>query len=151
LRSCRIRGMGLFVRELKRGRLLLVRLDHGADLVDQISKLAVDEGIHTGTFSVLGALTQAEIAFYDQESHEYSKLPVEENTELVSCTGNVSIREGKPFVHVHVVLADSDGKTIGGHLLRGKIFAAELFFIELMGEPMAREIDQTTGLYLWSR
>jgi predicted DNA-binding protein with PD1-like motif len=119
--------------------------------VDQISKLAVEEGIHTGMFSVLGALTQAEIAFYDQESHEYSKLPVDENTELVSCTGNVSIREGKPFVHAHVVLADSDGKTIGGHLLRGKIFAAELFFIELMGEPMAREIDQTTGLYLWSR
>jgi predicted DNA-binding protein with PD1-like motif len=143
--------MGLLVRELKRGRLLLVRLDHGADLVDQISKLAVDEGIHTGTFSVLGALTQAEIAFYDQESHEYSKLPVGENTELVSCTGNVSIREGKPFVHAHVVLADSDGKTIGGHLIRGKIFAAELFFIELMGEPMIRENDQTTGLYLWSR
>jgi predicted DNA-binding protein with PD1-like motif len=143
--------MGLFVRVLKRGRLLLVRLDYGADLVDQISKLAVDEGIHTGTFSVLGALTQAEIAFYDQESHEYSDLPVEENTELVSCTGNVSIREGKPFVHAHVVLADSDGKTIGGHLLRGKIFAAELFFIELTGEPMVRENDQTTGLYLWSR
>jgi len=140
----------LLVRELKRGRSLLVRLDHGADLVNQISELAVDESIHTGAFSVLGALIQAEIAFYDQESHEYSALLVEENAELVSCTGNVSIREGKPFVHAHVVLADSYGKTTGGHLLHGKIFAAELHLIELLGEPMVREIDQTTGLYLWS-
>jgi uncharacterized protein len=145
-----MRGMGLIVRELKRGRFLLVRLDHGADLVDQISELAADEGIHTGAFSVLGALTQAEIAFYDQEFHEYSELLVEENSELVSCTGNVSTRDGKPFVHAHVVLADSDGKTIGGHLLHGNIFAAELFLIELLGEPMVRESDETTGLYLWS-
>ncbi|VVB62466.1 Uncharacterised protein [uncultured archaeon] len=145
-----MRGMGLLERELKRGRSLLVRLDHDADLVDQIFRLAADESIHTGAFSVIGALTQAEIAFYDQESHEYSKLLVEENTELVSCTGNVSIREGKPFVHAHVVLADSDGKTIGGHLLHGNIFAAELFLIELSGKPMIRESDQTTGLYLWS-
>ena len=129
---------------------MLVRLDHGADLIDQISELAVDEGIQTGAFSVLGALIQAEIAFYDQESHEYSELLVEENLELVSCTGNVSIRGQKPFVHAHVVLADSDGKTIGGHLLHGKIFAAELFLIELLGEPLVRKNDETTGLYLWS-
>lgn len=140
----------MLVRELKRGRSLLVRLDHGADLVDQISKLAVDEGILVGSFSALGALTQAEIAFYDQESHEYSELLVEENSEIVSCTGNVSIRDGKPFVHAHVVLAYSEGKTIGGHLLSGKIFAAELFLIELLGEPMVRKSDETTGLYLWS-
>jgi predicted DNA-binding protein with PD1-like motif len=150
LRTRKIRGMGLLVKELKRGRALLVRLDHGADLVDQISELAADEGIHTGAFSVLGALTQAEIAFYDQESHEYSKLLVEENTEIASCTGNISIRDGMPFVHAHVVIADSDGKTMGGHLIHGKIFAAELFLIEFIGEPMVREKDQTTGLYLWS-
>lgn len=142
--------MSLLVRELKRGRSLLVRLDHGADLADQIYKLAVDEGIHTGVFSALGALTQAEIAFYNQESHEYSVLRVEESTELVSCTGNVSLREGKLFVHAHIVLADPDGRTRGGHLLHGKIFAAELFLIELLGEPMVRENDQKTGLYLWS-
>jgi uncharacterized protein len=148
--SKKTRGMGLLVREFKRGRSLLVRLDHGADLVVQISKLAVDEGIHTGTFSVLGAMTQAEIAIYNQKSHEYCSLLVEENSELVSCTGNISTRDGKPFVHAHVVLADSDGKTVGGHLFYGKIFAAELFLIELLGEPMVRLSDETTGLYLWS-
>lgn len=122
---------------------MLVRLDHGADLMVQIPEIAVDEGIQTGAFSVIGALIQAEIAFYDTHLVEY-------NAELISCTGNVSIREGKPFVHAHVVLADSDGKTTGGHLLHGKIFAAELFLIELLGKPMVRENDQTTGLYLWS-
>jgi predicted DNA-binding protein with PD1-like motif len=141
--------MRLLVRELQRGRSLLVSLDYGADVVNQISELAGNEGIQTGVFSMIGALTQAEIAFYDQEYHEYNEFLVEENVELVSCTGNISIREGKHFVHAHVVLAGSDGETRGGHLLRGKIFAAELFLVELLGKPMIREHDSSTGLYLW--
>jgi predicted DNA-binding protein with PD1-like motif len=142
--------MRLLVRELQRGRSLLVRLDHGADVVNQIFELAGNECIQNGAFSVIGALTQAEIAFYDQESHEYNELLVDENVELVSCAGNISIRGGKPFVHAHVVLAGSDGETRGGHLLRGKIFAAELFLVELLGKPMIREHDSSTGLNLWS-
>lgn len=139
----------MLARVLQRGKSLMARLDHGADITDQITKLAGKECISMGVFCALGALTRAEIAFYDQESHEYSELIVDEPTELVSCTGNISIRDGKPFVHAHAVLAYSDGKTRGGHLLHGKIFAAELFLIELLGEPMIREHDLLTGLYLW--
>lgn len=141
----------MLIRELQRGRCLLARLDRGADLVSQISELARIEGIQAGVFSALGALTQSKIAFYDQGSHEYTELLMTEPVELVSCTGNISIRDGKPFVHAHAVLAGSDGETKGGHLLCGKIFAAELYLVELSGEPMVREHDQLTGLYLWSK
>jgi uncharacterized protein len=141
----------LLIRELQRGRCLLARLDHRADLVRQISELALVEGIQTGVFSALGALTQAKLAFYDQESHEYEELLVTEPVELVSCTGNISIRDGKPFVHAHAVLAGSEGETWGGHLLCGKIFAAELYLVELSGNPMVRDHDPLTGLYLWSK
>lgn len=141
----------MLIRELQRGKCLLARLDHDADLVNQISELARIEGIQTGVFSVLGALTQAKLAFYDQESHEYDELLLTEPVELVSCSGNISIRDGKPFVHAHAVLAGSEGETSGGHLLYGKIFAAELYLVELSGDPMVREHDPLTGLYLWSK
>ena len=59
---------GLLARILERGKSLLVRLDLGSDIVSQISDVAVNEGIHTGIFSIIGALTNAQIAFYDQES-----------------------------------------------------------------------------------
>jgi predicted DNA-binding protein with PD1-like motif len=39
---------------------------------------------------------------------------------------------------------------VGGHLLGGKVFAAEAFFQELSGEPLIRKHDPVTGLYLWS-
>ncbi len=138
-------------RGFKQGRCILARLDHGADIVKQISDLLDKEKIEAAVFYALGALAEAEIAYYDQTSHEYRKISINEPVELVSCTGNVSLRDGRPFLHAHAVLAFSDGKTIGGHLTSGRVFAAEAFIQELLGDPLVREHDSTTGLYLWGQ
>lgn len=139
----------MLVRILEQGKSLLARLDYGADIVSQITDVAANEGIGTGIFSIIGALTHAQIAFYDQEAHEYHELMVDEPVELVSCKGNVSTRDGKLFVHAHAVLAGSEGDCRGGHLIGGDIFAAEMYMQELSGSPLVRAHDSTTGLCLW--
>lgn len=139
----------LLKRGFKQGRCLLVRLDHGADIVKQVSDLLDKEKIDVAAFLAIGALTEAEIAYYDQALHEYKTISIKESVELVSCTGNVSIRDGRPFLHAHAALAFSDGKVVGGHLTSGLVFAAEAFIQELLGEPLVRVHDSTTGLYLW--
>ncbi len=144
-------GDGILANDLKLGRCLIARLDYGADIVGQITDLAKNEKIETGMFSAIGAMMQAEIAYYDQASHEYHRISIDEPIELVSCSGNVSLRDGQPFVHAHAVLADSSGGTKGGHLISGKIFAAELCLQELLGKPLMRKHDSTTDLYLWDK
>jgi predicted DNA-binding protein with PD1-like motif len=141
----------LLTRGFKQGRCILVRLDHGADIVEQMSDLLDKEKIEAAAFYAIGALAEAEIAYYDQVSHEYRKISINEPVELVSCTGNVSIRDGRPFLHAHAALGFQDGKTIGGHLTSGRVFAAEAFVQELLGEPLVREHDSTTGLCLWGQ
>jgi uncharacterized protein len=63
--------------------------------------------------------------------------------------GNISLKDGEPFVHAHAVLSDDEGKVRGGHLLGGTIFAAEVHVTELLGETLARRLDNVTGLSLW--
>ena len=63
--------------------------------------------------------------------------------------GNISIRDGRPFVHAHAALEDSEGNLIGGHLQSGIIFAAELLLTELKGSTLVRIHDPITDLYLW--
>ncbi len=138
-------------RGFKQGRCILVRLDHGADIVKQISDLLDKEKIEAAAFYAIGALAGAKIAYYDQVSHEYRKISINEPVELVSCTGNASLRDGQPFLHAHATLAFSDGKAIGGHLTSGQVFAVEAFVQELLGKPLVRERDSTTGLYLWGQ
>jgi predicted DNA-binding protein with PD1-like motif len=69
--------------------------------------------------------------------------------EIATCVGNISMKEGEPFVHAHAVLADRNGNAKGGHLLEGKVFAAEVHLFELVGEKIVRRNDGVTGLSLW--
>lgn len=127
----------------------MARLDQGKEIIESITALADEAGINTGTFSVIGALSKAELAYYDQQSHQYMKTAVSAASELVSCTGNVTIRDGKRFVHAHAVLADPSYHALAGHLVSGTIFAAELCLVELLGQPLTRDFDPSTGLFLW--
>ncbi len=139
------------IREFKQGRIFFARLDHGADIISQITNLAEENGIETGALSAIGALSRGELGYYNQLSHEYSMISLEEPVELASCSGNISMRDGRPFVHAHAVLSDRTGRTWGGHLTSGTIFAAELYLQELSGLPMKRVPDSITGLNLWGK
>jgi uncharacterized protein len=141
----------MLIRDFRQGRIFIARLDHGADLISQITNLAEENGIKTGALSAIGALSRAKLAYYDQLSHEYGEFSLEEPVELAACSGNISMRDGRPFVHAHAVLSDRTGRTWGGHLTCGTIFAAELYLQELSGLPLKRVPDSITGLNLWGK
>lgn len=62
--------------------------------------------------------------------------------------GNVSLKDGEPFVHVHVVLSRKDMTTLGGHLIKGRVNP----FIELVIEETTNigqmVFDENIGLYV---
>jgi predicted DNA-binding protein with PD1-like motif len=70
---------------------------------------------------------------------------------ILSCTGNISLQDGKPVVHAHFSLVDMEGRIFGGHALsESTIFAGEVHLTALSGPPLERIYDPTTGLMLWS-
>jgi predicted DNA-binding protein with PD1-like motif len=142
---------GLMIEESSPGRSLLARMDHGAEIIGQITDIARDRKIKAAEISAIGALSRADLGFYDQDGQEYRVLALEEPVEIASCTGNISLLDGLPFVHAHAVLADSSGRALAGHLVRGTIFAAELFIQELPQADLHRSWDSPTGLKLWAK
>jgi predicted DNA-binding protein with PD1-like motif len=139
--------LGLF--EYSASKELIIRLEHGADLVQSITELAKDKSIEAGSFTAIGALKRARLGYYDQKNHEYREIEIDTPHEMASCIGNVSLRDGEPFVHAHVVLADETGNTKAGHLFEGIVFAAEVHLHQLEGPRLERKHDEATGLSLW--
>lgn len=77
----------------------------------------------------IGMLEDIEIGRYNGK--EYSKEIIKPSSEILSLQGNVSMKEGKPFVHLHVSLADEDLTVKGGHLFKGTVsMTIELVMIE---------------------
>jgi hypothetical protein len=131
------------------GRNFLVRAEHNSDLVQFVTELAEKERIIVAAFTAIGALKRAKLEFYDQEKHEYQEITLDSPQEIASCIGNISVKDGKPFVHAHAVLADKNGNTKAGHLLEGVVFAAEIHLRELKGAKLERKYDKVTDLSLW--
>jgi uncharacterized protein len=65
-----------------------------------------------------------------------------ERLEIVSLVGTLS-RESK---HLHMCLSDAEGRTVGGHLVDGKIFTTlELVLGTIEGVAFDRTHDERTG------
>jgi predicted DNA-binding protein with PD1-like motif len=140
--------MSLF--ECKGDKELIVQLKHGVDLVQSITELARNRGIEAGSFTAIGALQCARLGYYDQRDHEYREIRIDSPHEMASCVGNISLKDGEPFVHAHAVLADQTGNAKGGHLSEGIVFAAEVHLRQLKGPRLERKYDEATGLSLWN-
>jgi predicted DNA-binding protein with PD1-like motif len=128
------------------------QLPLGADLYESISKICMEEDIKIGRVTALGTVKQAAVAYYDQKKKVYKPINFKKHLEILNCTGNVSLKDGKPFVHMHATFADSRGNVVGGHLTTGTVvFACELTIEEFEGKPLDRKPDEITGLNLWDR
>ena len=109
-----------------------------------------ETGFRFGVFSIIGAVSAAAFGYYDQTKKEYQTIIRLGEFEIVTGSGNVSLKDNSPFVHAHILFADENGSSFGGHLMPGTvIFAAELCLQELEGEPLVRQHDDKTGLFLW--
>ena len=136
--------------KFQQGRIFIGSLPQGGDLINSIEEFCKEALIQMATFSVIGAVSSATIGAYDQKQQVYVTFKEEAPFEIVSCTGNVSLKDGKPFIHAHILLVDEQGKTIGGHLFSETIiYAGEINLQELTGKPMERTYDSNTGLMLW--
>jgi predicted DNA-binding protein with PD1-like motif len=138
-------------RQYQFGRVFLARLPHKGDLLESITRFCADSELGAGFVSAIGAVQSATVGYYDQKAREYKTISFDEPMEIASLAGNLSVKDGQPMVHAHVVFSRETGETVGGHLMSPTVvFAGEVFAVELCGEPLVRDFDEPTGLPLWA-
>ena len=135
-------------REVTPAGEYVCRFEGGEDWRGGIEEFARDRGIEAAFFTGLGAVEDAEIRYYHQDSGEYEPVTFDEHLEVSACVGNVSMLAGEPFAHTHAVCSREDGTTIAGHLNAGTVFAGELY-VRAFDANLVREHDETTDLDLW--
>ena len=115
------------------------RLKPGEDLRKGIEDIVKEKNITAGWINTcVGSLTDYTIRFANQQegTHGFGHF------EIVSLTGTVSVNGS----HLHISISDSEGKTIGGHLLEGcKIYTtAEIVIGSTTAYEFTRKKDGTT-------
>jgi predicted DNA-binding protein with PD1-like motif len=97
------------------------RFATGDEILSGLTDLAVQHGITSGYVTGLGGLSGALLAWGDPVVGAFKKIPIDEKCELVSLVGHIAMRDGKPNVHLHAVVAFKDGSTKGGHVVTAHV------------------------------
>ncbi len=134
--------------KFKQGRIFLLRVPEGEELLDFVNRFAKEKGIKTAIVKGIGSLRNPVVGYYSEEIKDYKRIELFGTFELLTLLGNVSIKDGRPFAHLHVTLGNANGDVFGGHLIRGEVFVAELYVQELLGEPLVRK-ERGNNLSLW--
>ena len=66
--------------------------------------------------------------------------------ELVSFEGNVTLKDGAPFLHAHVVLSNHEMNTLGGHLFESTVAAVGEFYLRKFDNNAYRKLNEDVGL-----
>lgn len=135
------------------GRIVLGRLDKGADLLTGLLDVCRQRQVRTGTVVALGALQTAEVAHYDFANKQYRPgRTLLGPLEILSAVGNVSELEGELSLHLHITLSregDNGIEVLGGHVLSAEVYACEFSITALDDVMLRRGVDKDTGLSLW--
>ena len=115
-----------------------------------VAQFVLAKNIDLAWLSGVGAVSKANIRYYDQPKQQWIDLEFDKRLEVAGLWGNVSLLNGEPIVHVHIVVADEKGNAYGGHVAEGTVvFNLEILMTTLSGPPVIRRMDPETGLTLW--
>lgn len=122
--------------------------DTGDAVVEGLRRFAEENDLRGAHFTAIGAFRDATLYYFDWETKEYQDIPVHDQVEVLTLTGNVSRMDGKPRIHAHVVLGTREGNARGGHLKEAHV--RPTLEVVLTEEPdyLRRHHDEETGLAL---
>ncbi len=127
----------------------LLRLEKGELLMESLVEFAKINNLETGWVMGLGACRWAELGFYNLETKSYTWQKFDQPMEIVNLQGNIALKDGQPFAHIHAVLSNNDFQSVAGHVKELEVNATcEIFFHHWFKDGINRKPDENIGLPL---
>jgi uncharacterized protein len=129
-------------------RTFVVVLDTGDEVIESITSFAGLNGVEAAHFTAIGAFRQATLAWFNPDRKDYDHIPINEQVEVVSLIGNISMYKDGPLVHAHAAVARRDGTGMGGHILEAYVRPTLEVFVSVLPGPLERKKDPGMALPL---
>ena len=122
----------------------------GDEVASCITGFARQHQISAAQITGIGAFSSATLGFFDIVSKDYKKIVIDEQTEVLSLLGDLSLFKNEPKLHAQVVLGKRDGTAHGGHLLQGVARPTVEIILTESPAHLRRKMDEATGIPLIS-
>ena len=121
----------------------------GEEAKNGITSWATQIGTDAAHFTAIGAFQSAKLGWYDLDAKAYVDIDVDEQVEVLTLAGDVSLSPGgEPMVHMHVTCARRDGSTVGGHVQEAFVRPTLEVVVTEVPARLRRRHDEASGLAL---
>ncbi len=128
----------------------ILSIDNHQEIMEALAGFCREQNIVAGEITGIGAICEATFRFLDPATKQYVDKTFGEQMEITNLTGNISVKDGAPYLHVHLTCSRRDYTCIGGHLLKARVNGAcELLVKDFGSTHAARKFDPETGLNLY--
>ena len=133
----------------KVGEKIFVSLKTGDLINKSLTEISVKENISNAWINGIGAIDSVEVGYMDVVNKKYQKRNFNDNYELISLIGNITMKDGVPFVHTHITFSDTEYKVFGGHLFDAKITATGEIILTVADSKIDRQFNENVGIHTW--
>lgn len=124
----------------------VIRLDPGEEIVDSVTAFCQTVDIPAASVSGIGAVSACEIGRYALSEKRFVSKAYEGEFEIIALNGNITKKDGEPYVHLHLALADEALNVHGGHLTSGVVSLTAEIVIKVLAGTLERSLHEETGI-----
>jgi uncharacterized protein len=104
------------------GKTWKVSFKQGDDVMGGMTRFALAHPMQQAQLAGVGGTIRATLAWYDPKVRAFKRIEINEKCEISGVTGTITPdAQGKPNVHLHLVLTRQDGSTVSGHLISATV------------------------------
>ena len=127
---------------------VIVRMDKGEDIVEQVKNVALKEKIKLASISALGAINEFTVGVFKTKEKKYYANEFKGDFEIVSLTGTINTMNDEYYSHMHLSAGNDQGQVFGGHLNKAIVSATCEMVIQIINGEVDRYFDEEVGLNL---
>lgn len=126
----------------------IITIDKGEEVIKSLTQFAADHEIENAHFSAIGAVEYVSCGYYALDEKKYYFKQYEQLLEVASATGNIMLKNGAPFVHLHAIFTNSDNAAFGGHVEEMRVGVTLEVMLTPLQSSVSRTHDDPIGLFL---
>jgi len=120
----------------------------GDEAFSGLLEFAQQYHVTSAHFTAIGAVNGATLGWFDPQRKMYKKIPINGQHEVIGMSGDIALYQGKPVVHTHMLVGNSDGTTRGGHVLAAYVSPTLEVMVTVDPATMQKRFDPDTDLTL---
>jgi len=133
----------------KAGQKLMLKLEKGEEIIQSLTRVCKNEGIKLASLSGIGAADNLRIGSMDPLTGIYASRTFTGMLEITSLSGNITMRNGEPFPHIHIVVGDENCNAYAGHLLEANINVTCEIVLTIIDGEITRSFDDSVKAKTW--